>query len=182
MYGLGHGGNRGLNAAFAFAKELRSTLAPEASLADIIAFIGKCSIERGLSNGGRIVVIDYRDGRIDCDHPESTDNDILLPHGRIANTSKFLCEIFPTMTTRESVALMGMTSAFQAARNLALESTAGPSLADMIAFIGKSALENACSKAGCQSLGQLHPEISGFSGQWDRVPVDIDNGYFRNML
>jgi len=110
MYGLGHGRNRGLNAAFAFAKELRSTLAPEASLADIIAFIGKCSIERGLSNGGRIVVIDYRDGRIDCDHPESTDNDILLPHGRIANTSKFLCEIFPTMTTRESVALLGAHS------------------------------------------------------------------------
>jgi len=134
-------------------------------------------------------------------------------------------------------AILGMTSAFQAARNLALESTAGPSLADMIAFIGKSALENACSKAGhtvsvefltwridcddvdlpppdddlppsdmtdavsylrrqfpdvntteavalmgCHSLGQLHPEISGFSGQWDRVPVDIDNGYFRNML
>lgn len=61
---------------------------------------------------GRIVVIDYRDGRIDCDHPESTDNDILLPHGRITNTSKFLCEIFPTMTTRESVALMGKSIVF----------------------------------------------------------------------
>ena len=43
----------GLTSSFQTAKLLRTEFAPDASLADVIAFMGKVALEKGLANAGR---------------------------------------------------------------------------------------------------------------------------------
>ena len=43
----------GLTSSFQTAEQLRTEFAPDASLADVIAFMGKVALEKGLANAGR---------------------------------------------------------------------------------------------------------------------------------
>ena len=43
----------GLTSSFQTAKQLQTEVAPDASLADVISFMGKVALEKGLANAGR---------------------------------------------------------------------------------------------------------------------------------